>query len=190
MGEGSPASSSRARRAKSGTPCMLKHSGQLGPAEIPGKREWTYRQVSWYGHANGIPFDMPAAHPFNPLPLLRLAVACGADGSANRHVCETIFRHVWRGGADAVDAARLESLVKTLQPKRDIAAEDVKAEVKKNTELSIAAGVFGVPTFAGDGKLFWGFDSLPVLRAYLVGDAWFEAAWERAAQRPGNQRAR
>jgi 2-hydroxychromene-2-carboxylate isomerase len=26
---------------------MLKHHGQLGPAEIAGKREWTYRQVLW-----------------------------------------------------------------------------------------------------------------------------------------------
>lgn len=26
---------------------LLKHHGQLGPAEIAGKREWTYRQVLW-----------------------------------------------------------------------------------------------------------------------------------------------
>ena len=24
---------------------LLKHHGQLGPAEMPGKRDWTYRQV-------------------------------------------------------------------------------------------------------------------------------------------------
>lgn len=26
---------------------LLKAHGQLGPAEIPGKRDWTYRQVRW-----------------------------------------------------------------------------------------------------------------------------------------------
>ena len=26
---------------------LLKHHGQLGPAEIPTKRDWTYRQVLW-----------------------------------------------------------------------------------------------------------------------------------------------
>ena len=54
---------------------FLQHHGQLGPAEIAPKRDWTYRQVQWLAHAEGIPLDMPLAHPFNPLPLLRLALA-------------------------------------------------------------------------------------------------------------------
>src|SRR6476646_5400396 len=28
---------------------FLKANGQLGPAEIRGKRDWTYRQVLWIG---------------------------------------------------------------------------------------------------------------------------------------------
>ena len=70
---------------------LLKHHGQLGPAEIAPKRDWTYRQVLWLAHAHGIPLQMPAAHPFNPLALLRLALACGQDGRANRYVAETVF---------------------------------------------------------------------------------------------------
>ena len=54
---------------------LLKHHGQLGPAEIPAKRDWTYRQVQWLAHSKGIALDLPAAHPVNPLGLLRLAVA-------------------------------------------------------------------------------------------------------------------
>ena len=72
---------------------FLKANGQLGPAEIPGKRDWTYRQVLWLGRQLGVPIEMPAAHPFNPLALLRLAVACGDKGAINRYVGETIFRH-------------------------------------------------------------------------------------------------
>lgn len=162
---------------------LLKHHGQLGPAEIAPKRDWTYRQVLWNAHANGIPLQLPAAHPFNPLPLLRLALACGVDGSANRHVCETVFRHVWRGGADAVDAGRLEALARLLQPARDPAGDAVKAQLKANTEAALARGVFGVPTYAVDDKLFWGFDALPMLRAWLEGDPWFAGgAWEAAQQ--------
>ena len=41
---------------------LLKHHGQLGPAEIPGKREWTYRQVAWLARQNGIDLQMPAQH--------------------------------------------------------------------------------------------------------------------------------
>ena len=155
---------------------MLKHHGQLGPAEIAPKRDWTYRQVLWLAHNLGIPLQMPASHPFNPLLLLRLALACGPEGDAgspNRYVCETIFRHVWRGGAEAVDAQRFDSLLQQLAPPRDVKGADVKAQLKTNTEEAIAAGVFGVPAFVVDGKVFWGFDALPMLRDYLLQGAWF-----------------
>ena len=164
---------------------FLKHHGQLGPAEIAPKREWTYRQVLWTAHASGVPMQMPAAHPFNPLGVLRLALACGRDGVVNRHVAETVFRHVWRGGADAADARGLDELRALLQPQRDPASGEVKAELKANTEAAIARGLFGVPTCEVDGKLFWGFDGLPMLREYLQGNAWFASgAWEQAAALP------
>ncbi len=171
---------------------MLQHHGQLGPAEIKPKRDWTYRQVMWQAHANGVDLQMPAAHPFNPLPLLRLALACSENGMPNRYVTETIFHHVWRGGTEAADARRLLALAEQLAPKRDVNAEDVKAQLRANTEEAIARGLFGVPTVAVDGKLFWGFDALPMLRGYLHGDAWFESgAWDAAAQLPvGISRAR
>lgn len=167
---------------------LLKQHGQLGPAEIAPKRDWTYRQVLWVAHAHGIPLQLPAAHPFNPLALLRLALACGQDGLVNRYVAETVFRHVWRGGADAVDAQRLAELRALLQPARDPAGEDVKADLKANTDAALARGVFGVPTCEVDGRQFWGFDALPMLRAYLEGDAWFDSgAWEQAAALPAGQ---
>ena len=164
---------------------LLKHHGQLGPAEIAPKRDWTYRQVQWLAHAHDIPLELPAAHPFNPLGLLRLALACGQEGLVNRYIAQSVFRHVWRGGADAADAQRLEELRALLQPQRDPAGEDVKAELKANTDAAIARGVFGVPSFEVDGRLFWGFDALPVLRQYLEGNAWFTGgAWEQAAALP------
>ncbi|QJW85292.1 2-hydroxychromene-2-carboxylate isomerase [Ramlibacter terrae] len=158
---------------------FLKHHGQLGPAEIAPKRDWTYRQVLWLAQAHGIPMQMPAAHPFNPLALLRLALACGTDGKVNRYVAETVLRHVWRGGAEAADAPRLQALQQQLQPVRDPAGDAVKSELKANTEAAIARGLFGVPTCEVDGKLFWGFDGLAMLRACLQGDAWFASgAWD------------
>jgi 2-hydroxychromene-2-carboxylate isomerase len=51
---------------------MLKHHGQLGPAEIAGKREWTYRQVLWQAKQLGVHLDMPQSHPFNPAGLVAL----------------------------------------------------------------------------------------------------------------------
>ncbi|OOG51677.1 2-hydroxychromene-2-carboxylate isomerase [Polaromonas sp. C04] len=162
---------------------LLKHHGQLGPAEIAPKRDWTYRQVLWLAQRHGIDMQLPAAHPFNPLALLRLAVACNAQGTPNRYVCETVFRHVWRGGAEAADPVRLQALAAQLAPARDMHGDEVKTQLKAQTEEAIAAGVFGVPTFAVDDRLFWGFDALPMLRAYCEGDPWFDGtAWDAAAR--------
>lgn len=160
---------------------LLKHHGQLGPAEIAGKREWTYRQVLWQARQHGLALQLPAQHPFNPLALLRLALACGVDGTVNRYACESIFRHVWQGGADAANTQRLQALTQQLAPQQDPHSEAVKALLKANTAQAIRQGVFGVPTFAVDDKLFWGFDALPMLRAYLCGDDWFDTAWDSAA---------
>ena len=158
---------------------LLRHHKLLGPAEVPAKRSWTYRHVQWLGQAHGVDLQMPAVHPFNPLPLLRLAIACAGGDDPNRYVCETLLRHVWLGGGDAVDPQRLQALREQLAPPCAPEDEVVKTRLRTNTDEAIAAGVFGVPSCVVDGRLFWGYDSLPMLRRYLEGDAWFEGAgWQ------------
>ncbi len=73
---------------------LLKAHGHKGPAEIPAKRHFTYRFLVWQAQRLGVPFKFPAVHPFNPLPLLRLAIAADCDPEAVR----SIFRFVWRDG--------------------------------------------------------------------------------------------
>lgn len=172
---------------------LLKHHGQLGPAEIAPKRDWTYRQVLWTARQHSIPLDLPAAHPFNPLGLLRLALACPRDeaqagaraGRVSRYACETVLRHVWRGGLDAADPARLQALTAAIRPAREPAGEAVKAQLQANTAEAIARGAFGVPTFFVDDQVFWGFDALPLLRACIEGDAWFKGPdWQVAGRLP------
>jgi 2-hydroxychromene-2-carboxylate isomerase len=164
---------------------LLKHHGQLGPAEIPAKRAWTYRHVLWLARANGIPMQMPASHPYNPLPHLRLSLATSTDGDINRHVAETILRDVWRTGAEAGDATRLAKLAAQLKQVREMGSDEVKAQLKANTDQAIARGIFGVPAYEVDDRMFWGFDGLGMLRAYLAGDDWFEGPeWTEAAARP------
>ncbi len=155
---------------------MLRHHQLMGPAEVPAKRDWTYRHVRWLGHAQGVKLQMPAVHPFNPLPLLRLAIACADGGDPNRYVCETLLHHVWHGGLDANDPQRLTALREQLAPPLAPDDDTVKSRLRANTDEAIAAGAFGVPSCVVDGCLFWGLDSLPMLRAYLEGDAWFEGA--------------
>jgi len=171
---------------------LLAHWGQKGPAEITPKRAWTYRQVLWLAQQQGTPLQLPRPHPFNPLALQRLAVAAApAGGTPNRRTVELLFRHVWcSDGADPNDPAALAALATAVAPLRDPAGDEVKAELRQRTEAAVALGLFGVPTLVCDGRLFFGLDALPMLRAALAGDAWFDTpAWQEAGdQPPGLQR--
>ena len=168
---------------------LLQQHANPGPAGIAPKRDWTYRHVTWLGHAQGTPLQMPLRHPFNPLPLLRQALACSDDGFVNRFVAGTVLRHVWQGGCDALDPERLAALVAELaeqiRPGQDVNSAEPKALLRANTEAAQAAGVFGVPAFVVDGKVFWGLDALSMLRGYLEGDAWFDGPdWDAAPRTP------
>ena len=162
---------------------MLKRWGQKGPAEIEPKRAWTFRQVHWLAQQHGIPIDTPAQHPFNPLPLLRLVQAAGP----NRRTVEAVFHHAWRGGADAHDPARLRTLATELAPALDPNGPEVKQALLDNAEEAVNKGLFGVPTIECEGRLFWGFDALPMVAGFLLGDPWFDGPdWQReGAPRPG-----
>ncbi len=164
---------------------MLKHYGQLGPAEIAPKRTWTYRQMQWLAREHGLPMQAPASHPFNPIGLLRLALACGNNGSCNRYVAETIFRHVWTTGLEGADIQRLALLTEQLKPTRLATSDAVKAELKANTDAAIAVEVFGVPSMQVEQDVFWGLDALPMLRQRLMDDPWFaDSTWLNASGLP------
>ena len=169
---------------------MLKHHGQLGPAEMPGKRDWTYRQVLWLAKQQGTDLQMPASHPFNSLALLRLAVAASDNGQPKRYVVESIFKYVWCTGLEASDAERFAALQLHLLSQANVSFKDpqsveVKQLLLQQTQQAIDLGLFGVPSMVVNGQVFWGQDALPMLRAYLQGDAWFESAdWLDAGKLP------
>ena len=160
---------------------LLEHHDHKGPAEIEPKRAWTFRHVHWLAQREGIALDTPLRHPFNPIALSRLAWATAPEGmTPNRFACEAVLRHVWQGGADAADAERLRVLHEHIQPSQEPTAAPVKQRLRAATDQAIARGVFGVPTFGIDDKLFWGFDALDMAAAYVRGHAWFDAPhWDR-----------
>ena len=62
-----------------------------------------------------------------------------------------------------------------------VSAPEVKQRLRENTEQAIEKGVFGVPAFVVDGEIFWGFDSLDFLLAYLRDPAVLDSPSMRAA---------
>ena len=152
---------------------LLNHLQHKGPAEIPAKRRFTYRYVHWLARHEGVPFKFPPAHPFNPIRALRLAVALGNTHEA----VKTIFRFIWRDGRTLDDAGHTRELARLLGIENVDAltsAQPVKDELRRNGERAIEAGVFGVPTFVIDGKIFWGFDATDMVIDYLKDPNAFE----------------
>lgn len=172
---------------------LLKHHGQKGPAEIEPKRAWTFRHVHWLAAQLGVPLDTPARHPFNPIALSRLLWASApAATTPSRFACGTVLRHVWTGGGDAEALDRLAAARAQVAPRLDPAGDAAKQHLRSATDDALGRGVFGVPTFGIEGRLFWGLDSLDMVAGCLRGDAWFDAPhWEReGATRPGVARGR
>ena len=158
---------------------LLNHYGQLGPAEIPYRREWTFLQALWQWKEAGIPIQLPKSHPFNPLPLLRLAIAETKSGDPSKETCRKIFEFVWNRGIDVTDEVEFRELSSAIKLAREPNDPDVKEQLKKNTEEAIANHVYGVPSFYYNNKIFWGNDSLKMLEAYIDGDPWIDENWSK-----------
>ncbi|MFM2120323.1 MAG: hypothetical protein RL722_1791 [Pseudomonadota bacterium] len=144
---------------------LLKHWGHKGPAELAPKRLWTYRACQWQADQAGIAFRMPAAHPFNSLPWLRLCIAAGNTPQA----VAAVFEALWTTAADPADPALLMQVAARLGVGLErLVAPEVKAELHDATQAAVRAGVFGVPTLAVGDELFWGADAISFAAAYLT----------------------
>lgn len=152
---------------------LLKHWEHKGPAEIPSKRVYTYRYMTWLAQRLRIPFKMPLSHPFNSLYALRLLVGAGSS-PAN---VAAAFDMIWQEGRDLQNSMEIAELGRRLgleDTPAVLADEQVKLRLKENTDRAISKGVFGVPTFLVGETLFWGQDSMEMMLDYLRNPGLFD----------------
>ena len=167
---------------------LLAHWDNKGPAEIAPKRLWTYRVCNFRAAQQGIPFRFPRSHPFNPLPWLRLSIAAGNAP----HAVRRIFATLWTSGEEPADLQRVLRLAHEfdIDPAR-LDDPAIKDELRRETDAAAERGVFGVPTLAIDGELFWGADAHDFARAFLADRGLFnDAEMQRVATLPTGARRR
>jgi len=171
---------------------LLEHWSNVGPAEIPPKRRWTFEHVIWLAHRDNIKLNLPEHHPFNPLPLLRLSIALN-----NRiNVVQRLFRFVWVEGHVPQNAAAFSSLLAEYElSEHDISTPAIKSQLRSNGEAAINHNVFGVPTLQLEAHTFWGYDATDMAQAYLAREhnpqGWPEqglARVEQFRQGPGRKK--
>lgn len=176
---------------------LLDAHGQKGPAEIPAKRRYLFKDIARKAHRLGVAsVAPPPAHPFNPLAALRVASLPNA-ADVREAIIDALYRAAWtkREAIDTPDAvARILSnagldgaaLVASAQ------TPEAKERLRAATDDAIRRGVFGVPSVLAGDELFWGTDSLADLEAHLRGElpAFSDAEWRElpmAAIRRGSR---
>jgi 2-hydroxychromene-2-carboxylate isomerase len=152
---------------------LLNAHGQLGPAEVAPKARWMMLDVARKARRLGIPIAPPASHPFPPLAALRATWAAPA-GEPRRRLIDALFRAAWADSRDMGDPAVVAEAARAagLDPDAllaDTARDEVKARLRDATDAAVRDGVWGVPSFAVDGQIFWGFDDLGHLELFLAG---------------------
>lgn len=110
--------------------------------------------------------------PVNTLQIMRGAVAAEIDGTLDRFV-NAMFHHMWEAPKkldepevlrEALDASNLNA-ASVLARMQDPA---VKAKLIANTEMSVARGAFGSPTFFIGDAMWFGKDRLRDVQEALV----------------------
>lgn len=153
---------------------ILDAHGTLGPAEVPARREYFIKDVVRIAERFGVPFDLPPAHPFNPLLALRVSLQVESRAQ-RRALVDALFRAAWVHGQDLSDrlvvASALELVGLSPQMIGQAQAEEAKRRLHAQTDLAISLGIFGVPTMVAGSELFFGCDSLPHLERFLRGES-------------------
>lgn len=167
---------------------MLHAHGNKGPAEIAAKRAYTFRDVMRQAARQGLRFEGPPGHPFNPLLALRMCTAL-ADQRARRHFALALLKACWEDGDDISDAATLERIARDCDLNGAALIEAaqqqaVKQQLAAATEQAIADGLFGVPTFRYRDELFWGGDRVDTLLWRMQGHGIDEARLAGFLARP------
>jgi 2-hydroxychromene-2-carboxylate isomerase len=102
--------------------------------------------------------------PVNTLQIMRGAVAAQAEGVFPRYV-EAVFHHMWEepkkmDEPEVIRAALDQSGLDGARLLARAQESEVKQELVRNTEASVARGTFGSPTFFVGDEIFFGKDSL------------------------------
>jgi len=151
---------------------LLNHHGHKGPAEIPSKRIYMFKDCLRAAAQLSVPFAPVCSHPFNPLPSLR-ATLLDMDDETRKLLVTRLFDAAWAESRDIGSAEVVAELCDeagvpdALERIRDPA---IKRRLHDASREAIELGVFGVPTMVVEDELFWGTDGIPHLERYLRGE--------------------
>jgi 2-hydroxychromene-2-carboxylate isomerase len=159
---------------------LLEAHGQLGPAEVPVKAFWMWKNNLRKAAILGVPLKQPAFHPFNPLLALRVS-SLDMEPHERFALIDALFNAVW---AAQLHVSEPEVVVRVADQAglpgtrlvEQAQSQPAKDRLRSQTDAAIAAAVFGVPSMMVGDELFWGYDDLPYFERLLAGTDPLDAA--------------
>ena len=148
---------------------VFKATNNVSPAVslqgIKNKPQFAQRETRRFLARHGITEYTPNPHfPVNTLQIMRGAVFAKREGSLAPYV-DAVYGHMWAkprkmDDPDVIRAALVESGLDADAILAGIQDDDVKAELRANTDDAVARGVFGAPSFFVGEELYFGKDQL------------------------------
>ena len=151
---------------------LMDRIGGMRPLDQnPARVAWYRQDLADRMAQHGLAYDPHPDYPLRPSRALRACVYAAERGCADAFV-RAVMRGYWSEKRDISDLAVLQAMADEVglgpRPVADIVADErYKAAVVENTDDAIASGVFGVPSFILEGKLFFGGDRMDQLDAAL-----------------------
>jgi 2-hydroxychromene-2-carboxylate isomerase len=149
----------------------------IGTPDVPiatfsdAKKTYILKDIDRWAAYWGVPFRFPSRFPVSSLRALRVYYALPEPHRASYR--DAVFRACWADDRDISDDAVLASCIGSDDVARaafaDASSDEVKGELRRATDLAVARGVFGVPTFVVGDELFWGQDRLGLVEEALGG---------------------
>jgi 2-hydroxychromene-2-carboxylate isomerase len=148
----------------------------IGRKELPmppEKARLNLLDMQRYAKLHGVPLRLHPEHPKRTVSAMRLLHT--VDGAERVRLTHTLYRFYFVENRDISDKQVLtEAAAEIGRP--ELAARidepEIKAALRRATDEAVAEGVFGVPSFVVDGRLYWGQDRMHFFlpEALTVGD--------------------
>lgn len=133
----------------------------------PAKQALLRREQAYWAALYGVPLREPAGHPRRTVEAMRLALAAD-DGPVRAALSKALFEAYWVRGQDVSDRAVLARLATDHGLAAD-AFEDpqLREQLRFGTRVAQTAGMFGVPSFVANGRVWWGQDRMPLMERLM-----------------------
>lgn len=152
---------------------VFKATGNAAPGTVPAKGRYMGADLQRFARRFATPFAHNPHFPINTLHLMRAAAGLQDDPRFMTYV-DAIFEAMWMQPRNLGDPAELEPVLvaEGFDPVALAALverQEVKDRLKANTELAVARGAFGAPTFFVGDEMFFGQDRLDFVEEALAG---------------------